>query len=243
MKKLADKIAVITGATSGMGLATARLFVEEGAYVFITGRRQDELEEAVKAIGRNVTGVRCNSSSLADLDQLFVTVKAEKGHIDVLYASAGAASFAPLGHVTEEDFDKQFNVNAKGTFFTVQKVLPLFRDHGSIIMTGSVSALKGQPGVSVYGASKAALDAFARDWTLDLKTRGIRVNVIHPGPIDTALFAQLSAEQQAAIIGGVPWGRAGRPHEIATTALFLASTDASFITGTSIVVDGGMLTN
>lgn len=226
-----------------MGLATAQLFVEEGAYVFITGRRQDELEEAVKAIGRNVTGVRCDSSSLADLDQLFTTVKAEKGHIDVLYASAGAAAFAPLGHVTEEDFDKQFNVNAKGTFFTVQKALPLFRDHGSIIMTGSVSALKGQAGVSVYGASKAALDAFARDWTLDLKARGIRVNVIHPGPIDTALFAQLSAEQQAGIISGVPLGRAGRPHEIATTALFLASADASFITGTSIVVDGGMLTS
>lgn len=241
MEKLIGKVAVITGGTSGMALATAKLFVEEGAYVFITGRRQNKLDEAVQAIGRNVTGVLGDAANLADLDRLYETVKREKGKIDVLFASAGAADFAPLGHITEEDFDKQFNINAKGTFFTVQKALPLLRNHSSIIMTGSVSALKGQPGVSVYGASKAVLDAFARDWTLDLKARGIRVNVIHPGPIDTALFAQLSAEQQAALIDGVPLGRAGRPHEIATTALFLASDDSSFITGTSIVVDGGML--
>ncbi len=239
MKKLADKVAVITGATSGMGLTTAQLFVEEGAYVFTTGRRQQELDAAVKTIGRNVTGVLGDSGNLADLDRLFETVKAEKGHLDVLYASAGTAEFVPLGHITEEQFDSQFKVNAKGTLFTAQKALPLFRDQGAIIMTGSITALKGGPAGSVYSASKAVLDVFARSWALELKARGIRVNVIHPGPIDTPLFAQLPQEQQMAIISGVPLGRAGTPHEVAATALFLASADASFITGTSIVVDGG----
>ncbi len=239
MQKLTGKVAVITGATSGMGLATAQLFVEEGAYVFITGRRQKELDEAVSTIGRDVTGVLCDSGNLADLDRLFATVKAEKGRIDVLYASAGVVDGAPIGHITEEHFDAQFQVNVKGTLFTVQKALPLFADHGAIIMNGSVAAFKGLPAVSVYGASKAALDVFAKDWALDLKARGIRVNVIHPGPIDTPLFAQLTQEQQAGYISGVPLGRAGHPREIATTALFLASADASFITGTSIIVDGG----
>ncbi len=239
MGKLENKVAVITGATSGMGLATAQLFVEEGAYVFITGRRQKELDEAVKTIGRNVTGVRCDSGNLTDLDNLFDIVKAEKGYIDVLYASAGAVDAAPIGQITEEHFDMQFNVNAKGTLFTVQKALLLFNDHGSIIMTGTVAALKGYSNLSVYSSSKATLDVFAKCWTSDLKSRGIRVNVIHPGPIDTALFALLTDEQKAAYISQVPLGRVGQPHEIATTALFLASDDSSFITGISISVDGG----
>jgi NAD(P)-dependent dehydrogenase (short-subunit alcohol dehydrogenase family) len=185
MKKLENKVAVITGATSGIGLATAQLFAEQGAHVFITGRRQKELEEAIKIIGNNVTGVVADSGSHSDLDRLFETVKNEKGHIDVLFANAGAVEGAPIGHITEEHFDKQFNVNAKGTLFTVQKALPLIKDNGSIIMTGSVVAQKGIPYLSVYAASKATLDAFAKGWVSDLKDKGIRVNVIHPGAIDT----------------------------------------------------------
>lgn len=241
MEKLENKVAVITGATSGMGLATARLFVEEGAYVFITGRRQKELDEAVKAIGKNVTGVLCDSASLSDLDHLFKTVKAVKGNIDVLYASAGTVDAAPIGQITEEHFDTQFNVNTKGTLFTIQKALPLFNNNGSIIMTGSAASQMGIPSLSVYAASKATLDAFARGWVSDLKDRGIRVNVIHPGPIDTAMFQTLSEEQKAGYINAVPLGRVGKPDEIAATALFLASQDGGFVNGTSIIVDGGII--
>jgi NAD(P)-dependent dehydrogenase (short-subunit alcohol dehydrogenase family) len=239
MKKLDEKVAVITGATSGMGLATAQLFVEEGAYVFITGRRQKELDDAVKSIGKNVTGVLADSANLSDLDLLFETVKKEKGHLDVVFACAGTVDGAPIGQITEEHFDKQFNVNAKGTLFTVQKALPLLKDNGSIIMMGTAAAQMGLPYLSVYAASKATLDAFAKGWVTDLKQRGIRVNVIHPGPIDTALFQSMSEEQKAGFIKGIPLGRAGRPDEIARTALFLASDDSSFVTGTSIMVDGG----
>jgi len=239
MKKLENKVAVITGATSGMGFATAQLFVEEGAYVFITGRRQQELDHAVKAIGGNVRGVLADSSNLDDLDRLFDIIKEEKGHINVLYASAGAVDGAPIGQITEEHFDKQFNVNAKGTLFTVQKALPLMKDNSSIIMTGTVAAQMGLPYLSVYAASKATLDAFARGWATDLRERKIRVNVIHPGPIDTPLFQSMPEEQKAGYINGVPLGRAGFPREIAATALFLASDDSGFINGTSIVVDGG----
>jgi NAD(P)-dependent dehydrogenase (short-subunit alcohol dehydrogenase family) len=239
MKKLDEKVAVITGATSGMGLATAQLFVEEGAYVFITGRRQKELDDAVKSIGKNVTGVLADSANLSDLDLLFETVKKEKGNLDVVFACAGTVDGAPIGQITEEHFDKQFNVNAKGTLFTVQKALPLLKDNGSIIMMGTAAAQMGLPYLSVYAASKATLDAFAKGWVTDLKQRGIRVNVIHPGPIDTALFQSMSEEQKAGFIKGIPLGRAGRPDEIARTALFLASDDSSFVTGTSIMVDGG----
>ena len=239
MKKLEGKVAVITGATSGMALATAKLFVEHGAYVFITGRRQKELDEAVAAVGHNVTGVPCDSAVLADLDRLFETVKEKKGHIDILYASAGMADFAPLGAVTEESFDKQFNLNAKGTFFTVQKALPLMRDHGSIIMTGTIATIKGIANLSVYGASKAGLLVYAKVWTNELKARGIRVNVLSPGPIDTAVFVGRE-EMKKQMSSLVPMGRIGQPEEIATTALFLASADSSFITGSEIYVDGGM---
>jgi len=239
MKKLENKVAVITGATSGMALATAKLFAEEGAYVFITGRRQKELDEAVAAIGSNVTGFLGDSANLSDLDRLFETVKREKGHIDVLYASAGVADFVPLGAVTEESFDKQFNLNAKGTFFTVQKALPLLRNHASIIMTGTIAARKGMPNLSVYGASKAGLLVYAKAWTNELKSRSIRINVISPGPIETAAFeGKDDMKQHMASL--IPMGRMGQSEEIATTALFLASADSSFITGSEICVDGGM---
>ena len=188
-KKLEGKIAVITGATSGMALATAKLFVEEGAYVFITGRRQEQLDAAVKEIGKNVTGVQGDVGNLADLDRLYETVKAEKDHVDILYASAGFGEFnIPLGGITEANFDSTFNVNVRGTLFMVQKALPLMRDGGSIIMTGSIASTKGFPGFSVYSASKAAIRSFARTWTVDLKDRHIRVNVISPGTIDTGIF-------------------------------------------------------
>ena len=188
MGKLDGKVAVITAATSGMALATAKLFVEEGAYVFITGRRQKQLDDAVAAIGRNVTAVQGDAGNLADLDRLYDVVKREKGHIDVLFASAGVGEFAPIGEVTEEHFDKTFGLNVRGTLFTVQKALPLIVDGGSIIMNGSVASVKGFPAFGVYNASKAAVRSFARTWTVDLKARKIRVNVLSPGTIDTGIF-------------------------------------------------------
>jgi len=240
MGKLQGKIAVITGATSGMALATAKLFVQEGAYVFITGRRQKELDEAVRAIGGNATGVQGDAASLADLDRLYETVQAQKGHIDVLYASAGVGDFnVPLGSITEASFDKTFNVNVRGTLFTVQKALPLMKDGGSIIMTGSIASVKGFPGLSVYNASKAAVRSFARSWTMDLKARRIRVNVISPGTIDTGVFTGVPQEVKDQFIALIPMGRIGQPQEIATVALFLASDDSSFITGIELFVDGG----
>jgi NAD(P)-dependent dehydrogenase (short-subunit alcohol dehydrogenase family) len=240
MAKLKDKVAVITGATSGMALATAKLFVEEGAYVFITGRRQKALDDAVKAIGKNVTGVQGDASNLADLDRLYATVKKEKGRIDVLFASAGTGEMAPIGEVTEEHFDRIFGLNVRGTLFTVQKALPLFGDGGSIIMNGSIAGVKGFPAFSVYGASKAALRVFARTWTVDLKARNIRVNVLSPGPIDTPILEGLPRESIDAFVALVPRGTIGRPEEIATAALFLASSDSSFVTGSELYVDGGL---
>src|SRR5262245_41576205 len=232
MKKLERKVAVITGATSGMALASAKLFVAEGAYIFITGRRQKKLDEAVKAIGENVTGVQGDAGNLADLDRLYETVKAKKGHIDILYASAGVGDFGvPIGSVTEESFDKTFDVNVRGTLFTVQKALPLMRDGGSIIMTGSIASVKGFPGLGVYNASKAAVRSFARTWTNELKDRKIRVNVISPGSIETGVFEGVPKEIRDQFISLIPMGRIGEPEEIATVALFLASNDSSFITG------------
>jgi NAD(P)-dependent dehydrogenase (short-subunit alcohol dehydrogenase family) len=242
MGKLDGKIAVITGATSGMALATAKRFVEEGAYVFVTGRRQPQLDAAVKAIGRNATGVQCDSADLSHLDRLYATVKANKGHIDVLFASAGIGDLdKPLGTVSPEAFDATMNVNVRGTFFTVQKALPLLRDGASIILNGSVAAVKGFPGTSVYSASKAVARSFARTWTAELKARHIRVNVLHPGSIgDTGTFANASDDRKSYFVSMIPAGRMGEPREIATAALFLASSDSSFVTGSELFVDGGM---
>jgi NAD(P)-dependent dehydrogenase (short-subunit alcohol dehydrogenase family) len=239
MNKLQDKVAVITGGTSGMALATARLFVEEGAHVFITGRRQEKLDAAVRSIGRNVTGVQGDAGNLADLDRLYETVKNEKGRIDVLFASAGMGDFAPIGSVTEEHYDRIFDLNVRGTLFTVQKALPLLRDGGSIILNASIASIKGYPAFGVYNASKAAVRSFARTWTNDLKGRGIRVNALSPGTIDTAILEGIPAEKLQEFVAMIPRGTMGRPEEIATAALFLASNDSSFVSGIELFVDGG----
>jgi NAD(P)-dependent dehydrogenase (short-subunit alcohol dehydrogenase family) len=234
MGKLEGKVAVITGGSSGMALASAKRFVEEGAYVFITGRRQEQLDEAVKLIGRNVTGVRGDAANLDDLDRLFDTVKREKGKIDVLFASAGRGEALPLGEITGQHFDATFGLNTRGTLFTVQK------DGGSIIMTGSVASVKGFPGFGVYAASKAALRSFARTWLNELKGRNIRVNVLGPGPIATPMQEQvLTKEAKAMFESLIPRGKMGEPEEIATVALFLASDDSSFVNGVELNVDGG----
>jgi NAD(P)-dependent dehydrogenase (short-subunit alcohol dehydrogenase family) len=239
MGRLDGKVAVITAATSGMALATAKLFVDEGAYLFITGRRQKQLDDAVKAIGRNVTGVQGDAGNLADLDRLYDTVKRHKGRIDVLFASAGYGEFAPIGEVTEEHFDKTFDLNVRGTLFTVQKALPLMVDGGSILMNGSMASVKGFAAFGVYNASKAAVRSFARTWTVDLKARNIRVNVLSPGTIDTAIFEGFM-EAKDAFVAMIPRGTIGKPEEIATAALFLASSDSSFVTGIELFVDGGV---
>ena len=240
MGKLDGRVAVITGGTSGMALASAQLFVEEGAYVFITGRRQEKVDEAVKLIDRNVTGVQGDAANLDDLDRLFDTVRREKGKIDVLFASAGSGESAKIGEVTEKHFDTVFGLNTRGTLFAVQKALPLFNDGGSIIMTGSVASVKGWPAFSVYSASKAALRSFARTWLNELKDRKIRVNVLSPGqvatPIQEQLFDAATIQQFESLI---PRGKMGRPEEIATVALFLASDDSSYVNGVDLSVDGG----
>ena len=238
MGKLEGKVAVITAATSGMALATAQLFVKEGAYVFITGRRKDKLDEAVKLIGKNVTGVQGDASSLADLDRLYDTVKREKGKIDILFASAGQGELAKLEEVTEAHFDKTFDLNVRGTLFTVQKALPLFNDNGSIL-NGSIASIKGFPAFGVYSASKAAVRSFARTWLLELKERRIRVNILSPGTIDTPILDPLGPDAKKFFISQIPRGEMGRPEEIATVALFLASSDSSFVNGIELFVDGG----
>ena len=226
MGKLEGKVAVITGGSSGMALASAKRFVEEGAYVFITGRRQEALDEAVKLIGRNVAGVRGDAANLDDIDRLFDAVKREKGRIDVLYASAGMGEAVPLGEITEQHFDATFGLNTRGTLFTVQKALPLFNDGGSIFMTGSVASVKGFPGYGVYAASKAALRSFARTWLNELKGRNIRVNVLSPGPIATPMQDQVLTEEAKRMFESlIPRRKMGRPEEIAAVALFLASDD------------------
>ena len=237
-KKLQGKMAVITGGTSGIGLATAKLFVKEGAYVFITGRRQKELDAAVQAIGRNVTGVQGDVARLADLDRLSEAVKT-KGRIDVVFANAGVAEFAPLGKITEEHFDKLFDTNVKGTLFTVQKALPLLNDGGSIILNGSVASVKGTPAFGVYGATKAALRSFVRTWTSDLKNRHIRSNVVaRAQPIRQLWMGNLKTLLHG-LCPPFQMGRMGDPDEIAKAALFLASDDSSFVTGIELFVDGG----
>ena len=245
-RKLDGKIAVITGGNSGIGLATAKRFVDEGAFVFITGRRQEELDAAVKEIGRNVVGVRGDVSNLADLDRLFATVREQKGRVDVLFANAGGATFMPLGQITEEHFDKTFAVNVKGLLFTVQKALPLMPDGASIVLNASIVSVKGMPAFSVYSATKAAVRSFARTWTVDLKDRKIRVNALSPGPIDTPGADGLTSTEEerkqfkAGLAAAVPLGRMGHPDEIAKVAVFLASDDSSFVTGVELFVDGGM---
>lgn len=242
MGKLDGKVAVITGATSGMALATAKLFVQEGAHVFITGRRQAQLDVALKETGRNVTGVQGDSANLGDLDRLYETVKSKKGQLDVVFASAGVGEIdKPLGTVTPEGFDATFNVNVRGTFFTVQKALPLLRDGASVILNGSIASVTGVPGASVYSASKAALRSFARAWTAELKERRIRINVIQTGPIgDTGMSAGTPDEWKNFLISQIPMGRLGASREIAAAALFLASADSSFVAGSELYVDGGM---
>jgi NAD(P)-dependent dehydrogenase (short-subunit alcohol dehydrogenase family) len=241
MGKLEGKVAVITGGSSGLALASAKRFVEEGAYVFITGRRQKALDEAVKLIGRNVTGVRGDAANLDDLDRLFDTVKREKGKIDVLYASAGMGEAVPLGEITEQHFDATFGLNTRGTLFTVQKALPMFNDGGSIFMTGSVASVKGFPGWGVYSASKAALRSFARTWLNELKGRNIRVNVLSPGPIATPMQDQVLTEEAKRMFESViPRGKMGRPEEIAAVAVFLASDDSNFVNGVELSADGGL---
>jgi NAD(P)-dependent dehydrogenase (short-subunit alcohol dehydrogenase family) len=246
MKKLDGKIAVITGGNSGIGLATARRFVDEGAYVFITGRRQSEIDAAVKHIDKNVTGVQGDVSNLGDLDLLYDTVKQQKGQIDVLFANAGVIGLLPLGSITEDHFDKIFNINVKGLLFTVQKALPLFQNGGSIILNASVGGSKGFEGSSVYSATKAAIRSFVRSWTVDLKHRKIRVNAISPGPIDTPMTnSMVQSEEQGEqlktiLMSAVPLGRMGNPDEIAAAVSFLASDDSSFVTGIELFVDGGL---
>jgi NAD(P)-dependent dehydrogenase (short-subunit alcohol dehydrogenase family) len=237
--KLQGKVAVITGGTAGIGLAAAKLFVTEGAYVFITGRRQKELDEAVKAIGRNVTGVQGDVAKLADLDRLYETIEKAKGRIDIVFANAGLAEFSPLVNITEEHFDKLFNLNVKGALFTVQKALPLLNDGSSIILTGSVASVKGTSAFGVYGATKAAIRLFVRAWTVELKDRRIRSNVLSPGPTDTPQVTRQPADAIARIVSTIPMGRMGEPDEIAKAALFLASDDSSFVTGIELFVDGG----
>jgi NAD(P)-dependent dehydrogenase (short-subunit alcohol dehydrogenase family) len=238
-KKLEGKTAVITGGTEGIGFATATLFAKESACVFITGRRQKELDEAVKAIGSNVSGVQGDVAKLADLDRLYETVAKTKGQIDIIFANAGVGEFVPFGAVTEDHFDKLFNVNVRGTLFTVQKALPLLKDGGSIILSGSAASVKGTAAFGVYAASKAAIRSFVRTWTTDLKDRHIRSNVVSPGPINTQMPSRQSPDVIAQIVSTVPMGRMGEPEEVAKAALFLASDDSSFVTGIELFVDGG----
>lgn len=246
MQKLKGKVALVTGGTSGIGLATAKCFVAEGAHVFITGRRQTELDAAVNEIGKNVTGVKSDASKLADLDRLFATIKQEQGRLDVIFANAGVGELAPLGAITEEHFDKTFNTNVKGLLFTVQKALPLLPEGASIILNASTASSVGTPAFSVYSATKAAVRSFARNWTLDLKERHIRVNAISPGLVPTPGYNHfgLSNEQVQKFIDSqvitIPLLRVGTPDEIAKAVLFLASDDSSFVNGIELFVDGGM---
>src|SRR5213596_3504313 len=245
MGRLEGKIAVVTGGNSGIGLATAKRFVNEGAYVFITGRRNAELAAAVKEIGRNVTGVQGDVSNLADLDRLFAQIKREKDRLDIVFANAGVAKFAPFGTITEEFYHSIFDINVKGLLFTVQKALPLLPDGASIILNASIVASKGFSENSVCSATKAAVRSFARTWTTDLKDRRVRVNAVSPGPIDTPGLSDLLASSETGeqrkkmISNAVPLGRLGRPDEIAKAVVFLASDDSTYITGTELFVDGG----
>lgn len=245
MNKLAGKVAVITGGSTGIGLATAQLFVSEGAHVYITGRRQSELDAAVQQIGKNVTSVQSDVSHLTDLDHLYATVKQHHGHIDILFANAGVGESAALGEISEAHFDKLFSINVKGLLFTVQKALPLLVDGSSIILTAATSSTKGTAGSTVYSATKAAVRSFARTWALELKDRKVRVNAVSPSPTNTPFWEKqgLTQEQlerfKARLVSTIPLGRLCNPSDVAKAVLFLASDDSSFITGIELAVDGG----
>jgi NAD(P)-dependent dehydrogenase (short-subunit alcohol dehydrogenase family) len=244
--KLSGKIAVITGGNSGIGLATAKRFVSEGANVFIFGRRQNEIDAGISEIGKNVIGIQGDVSNLADLDRLYDVVKDQKGHLDILFANAGIAQFAPLEEISEEHFDKIFRINVKGLLFTVQKALPILEDGGSIILNASIGSSKGVGGSSVYSATKAAVRSFARTWTVDLRDRKIRVNAISPGPIDTPIFSSITQNEEQSelfkknIVNAVPMKRMGSPDEVAKAVSFLASDESSYVTGIELFVDGGL---
>lgn len=245
MSNLEGKIALVTGGNSGIGLATAQELVGRGAFVYITGRRQPELDAALKTIGRNVTAIQADVSKLEDLDRTYAQIKKEKGALDIVFANAAIAEPSPLGDVNEASYDRHFDINVKGLFFTVQKALPLLRDGGSIILNASIVASKGFAGMSVYSATKAAVRSFARTWTSDLKGRNIRVNVVSPGPIQTPGFDGLAPDEatrnamKAQYTASIPLGRMGESADIAKAVAFLASSDATFIAGTELFVDGG----
>jgi len=244
--KLNGKVALITGGTSGLGLATAKRFVEEGARVYITGRKQAQIDQAVKEIGGHVTGVQGDVSKLADLDRLYSIIREQVGHLDIIFANAGGGSFAPLGKITEEHYEGIFDSNVKGVIFTVQKALPLLTDGGSVVLNASITASTGPENFSIYSASKAAVRSFARTWSADLKGRKIRVNAISPGVVPTEAYTSLFGGDEnakrytAEVTAAIPLGRVGEPDEIAKAVTFLASDDSSFITGIDLVVDGGM---
>jgi NAD(P)-dependent dehydrogenase (short-subunit alcohol dehydrogenase family) len=245
-QKLFGKITLVTGGSSGIGLATAKRFASEGAHVFITGRRQAELDAAAKEIGGNATAVCSDAADLADLDRLFDTIKEQKGRLDILFANAGGGNLVPLGQITEEHFDKTFNTNVRGLVFTVQKALPLMPPGSSIILNASITSIKGTPAFSVYSASKAAVRSFARNWTLDLKERKIRVNAISPGVVPTPGYDLMGLTKEQvqgfvdSMVPAIPLGRVGTPDEIAKAVVFLASDDSSFVNGIELFVDGGM---
>ena len=243
--RLKGKIALVTGGSSGIGLATAKQFAHEGATVYVTGRRQAELDEAVRLIGFGATGVQGDISNLKDLDQLYAQIEREQGRLDVLFANAGGGGFARLGQITEEQFDREFDTNVKGTLFTVQKALPLMKQGGSIVLNASSSSVKGMENFSVYSATKAAIRSFARTWTSDLKGRGIRVNAISPGVVVTPAYSTLLGKDGVQaftdfMTGQIPMGRVGEDQEIAQAVVFLASDESSYITGIELFVDGGL---
>jgi NAD(P)-dependent dehydrogenase (short-subunit alcohol dehydrogenase family) len=239
--KLAAKVAVVTGGSAGIGLGIARHFAQEGARVFITGRHQTELDKAVTAIGGNAAALQGDTTNLADLDHIYATIKDKAGHIDVLAVNAGYYEFGSFGEITEEHFDKTFHTNVRGLLFTVQKALPLLGEGASVILTGSIASIKGFPSFSVYNASKAAVRSFARSWIADLKGRGIRINVLSPGHVETpGLTRLMSAEQKAEAVALVPLGRIGTPDDLGKAAVFLASDDSAYVTGIELFVDGGV---